>query len=86
MSTSTSISANPSLEDVEKFNTSQLETFLREKNILSDDDFEILRSQDVDSSVLVILKYKHLIKKPFEISSGKAIKLTKVIKELKSKL
>ncbi|CAB5376097.1 unnamed protein product [Rhizophagus irregularis] len=85
MSTSTA-TGNPSVEDVEKFSTNQLEDFLRgiEKLNLDENDFTILRDQDVEGSAFVDLTYEQLVAQPFGFSGGKATRLARVIKGLNS--
>ncbi|CAB5385641.1 unnamed protein product [Rhizophagus irregularis] len=80
---STSTAGNP---DVEKFSTNQLEDFLRgiEKLNLDENDFTILRDQDVEGSAFVDLTYEQLVAQPFGFSGGKATRLARVIKGLNS--
>ena len=80
MSTSASTFDNPLFEDVKRYNTEQLVTFLKRKNLnLGANVFTSLRSQEVDGLAFVALTFEQLIS---FLTVGNARKLTSVIEEL----
>ena len=83
MSTSASTSTNPSFEKIKEYDTEQLVTYLQGKSLdLNDNDFTILRNQDVDGLSFIRLTYKRLVNFPLNISAGKTTRFATVIEEL----
>ena len=80
----TNPNTNPSVDDVEGYNTDQLIDYLRgTKNLnLTDAEFKVFRAQKVDGCAFVNLTESWLDK--WEIPGGPAIKLMSLINKLNS--
>ena len=86
MSISTT-TTNPSVEDVEKFDTNQLITFLQgKKNLyLIEDDFAILRKEKVSGHTFLCLNMQKLVSPPYNLRAEPAKRIERVVKDLNSK-
>jgi len=77
------MSANPSVGDVERFDTSQLETFLRGKNLnLIENDFAILHRERVAGLDFFRWTKEKLRGEPYNFPDGPATRLITLVSNL----
>jgi hypothetical protein len=85
MSTSASISTNPSYENIKEYDTEQLVTFLRGKNLnLIEDDFAILRRERVAGFDFLQWTKETLRNEPYNFPDGPARRLVTLVNDLNS--
>ena len=77
------MSTLPSVEDVQRYTTEQVISFLRNENSnFNDDDFNILRRQRVSGSAFLRLNEQKLLNPPFNLHGGLASDIAELVKKL----
>ena len=82
MSTSVSTTTNPSFEEIEVYDTEQIVTFLRKNLNLTEDNFAILREQEVSGRAFLRLTEQKLLNPPYSLLGGPASEIAELVKQL----
>ncbi|KAF0470044.1 kinase-like protein [Gigaspora margarita] len=76
----------PMVEEVRRFNTEELNGFLKGRLNDNDNHINTLTAQEVEGVDFLALKYEMLVSPPFNIPVGHAVKLLNLIKEIQGEV